>query len=51
MQSRVLRALELSPQLREGRPIDTGRNYGLLGDAFLERGDEERAIEIYELAG
>lgn len=42
--------MSLSTAFADGRPIDSGRSYALLGDTWREIGEEERAIELYELA-
>lgn len=34
----------------DAHPVDVGRSYSQLADAFASRGDTERALEIYELA-
>ena len=37
-------------ELRDTHPVDVGRLYLLLADVFADLGDEERAVELYELA-
>lgn len=34
----------------DAHPVDVGRSYSQLADALARRGDDERALEIYELA-
>jgi len=43
-------ALESAGQLREIHPLEAGRGYGLVAEAFEALGDGERAVELYELA-
>ena len=43
-------ALEAAGLMAEQSPIDAGRSYALVADVFVELDDEERAIELFELA-
>ena len=43
-------AMEASVGLADQSPVDAGRSYSILASVFSELGDEERAIELYELA-
>ncbi len=43
-------AMQASAELADQSPVDAGRSYALLASVFVELGDEERAIELYELA-
>lgn len=36
--------------LRDASPLDAGRSFGLMAEAFAELGEPARAIELYELA-
>jgi tetratricopeptide (TPR) repeat protein len=42
--------MEAAASLSQLSPVDAGRSYALLAEAFEELGDEERAAELYELA-
>ena len=43
-------ALEASAGLAGQSPVDAGRSYAVLASVFAELDEEERAIELYELA-
>jgi tetratricopeptide (TPR) repeat protein len=43
-------AMEAAGGLGDQSPVDAGRSYSILATVFSELGDEERAIELYELA-
>jgi tetratricopeptide (TPR) repeat protein len=43
-------AMELTRTLGETHPTDAGRAYLLLGETLAAVGDDDRAIEVYELA-
>ena len=43
-------AIEASAALADQSPVDAGRSYALLAEVFVELGEEERGIELYELA-
>ena len=43
-------ALEAATLMSELSSVDAGRSYALVAEIFLELGDEERALELFELA-
>lgn len=43
-------AMEATGLLNDLGPLDAGRGYVLLADIYLSFGEEERALELYELA-
>ena len=43
-------AIEASAALAAESPVDAGRSYAVLASVFAGLGEEERAIELYELA-
>jgi transcriptional regulator with XRE-family HTH domain len=43
-------ALEAAGLMAEQSPVDAGRSYALVAEVFVELGEEERAIELFELA-
>jgi tetratricopeptide (TPR) repeat protein len=43
-------AMQASAEMAGQSPVDSGRSYALLASVFAELDDEERAIELYELA-
>jgi tetratricopeptide (TPR) repeat protein len=42
-------AMATTAVLEQASPLDAGRGYVLVADVFEELGDEERALELYEL--
>ena len=42
--------MQASAEMAGQSPVDSGRSYALLASVFAELADEERAIELYELA-
>ncbi len=43
-------AMQTAAEYRSGAPLNVGRAYATLADAFAGRGEDERAAELYELA-